>query len=453
MEEVSNNHVSYKRGSPVITPYGCGKVISYRPEDEIQVIQLPFGTLYAGRRSLSPPDSQKSALQLNVAYESLEKMRKLNLELQCVELGVPCDHNLCTICQLESARNNTKTKRFMGRNAAPKKGTQCLICASPTCSPHSSTSFRKENITLCVECESLSCLTFDDDILSNHQAMRHKLDQMIDVYDRVLLLLRYSTQFIDPLIAQLEDTEALDNNIGLTTSGVNMLSGALSIAGAATILTPAGLPLLMASLFFGGSSAAVQVGQKAARYFRDPNKVADRIIVVHGMLMAVLADVSQLHNRLAQDPLLQKDIGHQSPQAKNLRKKYVETITASSVAVGGKINTGVSVAGAAGYTGTMATTSSGLISAVPFIGTALSVVSIAWEAKSMANTLEKIHAGSPSDKADTLKQIRDSLPTLQSTEVLEAECKTCLDVAELRHTLQEEINFSSEVDASCPPMK
>jgi hypothetical protein len=66
-----------------------------------------------------------------------------------------------------------------------------------------------------------------------------------------------------------------DNLLGSSSAG--LISGVLGIAAAVTIITPAGPPLLIVSLLFGGSATAVSTGTEARNYYSEPNKLAGRI--------------------------------------------------------------------------------------------------------------------------------------------------------------------------------
>ena len=74
-------------------PFGCGKVIDYREHDHVYAVKLAFGTLYAPVDNVNREDR---IMKLNVAYEALEKMRLLNQEIACHEMGVKFDPTKCT---------------------------------------------------------------------------------------------------------------------------------------------------------------------------------------------------------------------------------------------------------------------------------------------------------------------------------------------------------------------
>ena len=172
---------------------------------------------------------------------------------------------------------------------------------------HSSAAFHKEKICVCVNCEELfqsnllvETLNNDDD----SKLLQQRMEALMDIYDRVLLLLRYSEPLMNSLAAQLEYAERKNNHVKLGTSSASVVSGALGFAGMAAILTPAGPPLLLASVLTGGTGTAVQVSQEAKNYFNESQKVANRILVLHGMLLSLLSAMEELQSVLRNDPIL-----------------------------------------------------------------------------------------------------------------------------------------------------
>ena len=364
-------------GSHVTCSFGTGIVKGYREEDRMYEIEIQAQdaktVVYTQTVPQKIQKEQDDIEALNVAYESLEKMRRLNLEMECFSCGVSdVNFECCTTCLLnnsipsnrfpklqkmqknmaeDTAKLSAGFQRFVAatNNSAkvmatttnanlsklgtlfqgqkpstkeeeeksdkkpaskpifgtlfPKKAVSrdtkeeeekekeeeeensmdqkpkaqtktdnrvlhgiqnlldarlksppCLICASPSCKTHTSSNFRKDGITLCLTCEKMFELNFIVDCVSESDpAIRSKhVDRMIDCYDRCLLLLKYSSRFIEPIAKSLEQSKETQNKIGLGSSGAGVLSGVLGIAAAASILTPAGPPLLIASLVFGG---------------------------------------------------------------------------------------------------------------------------------------------------------------------------------------------------------
>ena len=102
----------YRKGNRVITSYGQGVVTKIRPEDGMCAVQLDKGGMLYTFPALYPLRKTMTAEELNASFEALEKMRKLNLEVECNELGIPCDHSQCRLCLLASADKGTKARRL-----------------------------------------------------------------------------------------------------------------------------------------------------------------------------------------------------------------------------------------------------------------------------------------------------------------------------------------------------
>ena len=259
-----------KVGDTIQTVYGTGKLVSYRELNNVYELDLPFGKLYANQTTVlhgkeSEVPKQNRSMEINVAYEALEKMRRLNLEVTCQEHGIfNVDFDKCVTCLLTEANEvatvqNARFPRLRNlvdqtKKLKPKRmSPPCLICGSPVCADHSSKSFRAEKINVCLDCEKLFNFEYIVDCLTTEKKeRRERIDRMIDLYDRTALLLKYSAQYIDGVAESLEQAMTRQNKIGVGGSTAGIMSGALGIAAAATILTPAGPPLLIASLLFGG---------------------------------------------------------------------------------------------------------------------------------------------------------------------------------------------------------
>lgn len=347
----------------------------------------------------------------------------------------------------------------------------CLICASPSCPKHSSSSFRREGITLCLSCERLFELDFIVDCVSQDPSERSKsIDHIIDCYDRCILMLRYSTRFIEPIAQSLEEQKEQQNKIGLGSSSVGVLSGVLGIAAAASILTPAGPPLLIASLFFGGGATAVQTGSEAINYFSEPRKVADRIIALHGMALSLLRVTSTLRDAILRDHI-RTDVYEAEAAPAPLSEQMNETIQKNRVAVLAGSNVGrtltlggvagaeagaaasaaaaVTVAGAEGTAAGAAVAGAGAARSATafsragtavartvrfarFAGGALSAAVLVMEANAIQKTLTEISNGNPCHKADTLRRVADEIEGFPTTSELDDECRAYLDAMESR---------------------
>jgi hypothetical protein len=350
-------------------------------------------------------------------------------------------------------------------NTAP-----CLICASPSCPKHSSASFRREGIPLCLSCERLFELDFIVDCVNQDPSERSKsIDHMIDCYDRCVLMLRYSARFVEPIAKSLEEQKEQQNKIGLASSSVGMLSGVLGIAAAASILTPAGPPLLIASLFFGGGATTVQTGSEAMNYFSEPRKVADRVIALHGMALSLLRVTSTLRDAMLCDHV-RTDVyeAEPAPLSEQVNEKiqknrvavlagtnFGRTLTLGGVAgaeAGAGAAAGAAVVTVAGAEGTAAagaaagagaarsatafsragTAAARTVRFARFAGGALSAAVLVMEANAIQSTLKSINEGNPCDKADTLRRVVEEVEDFPATSALDGECRAYLEAMESR---------------------
>jgi hypothetical protein len=357
----------------------------------------------------------------------------------------------------------------------------CLVCASPSCSAHSSASFRREGITLCLQCEKFFELDFIVDCISSPdplQRFKH-INHMIDCYDRCMLLLEYSSQFVEQIAKSLEEEKERQNKVGLASSSIGALSGVLGLAAAASVLTPAGPPLLIASLFFGGGATSVQTGTEAMNYFSEPRKLAHRIIALHGMALSLLRVTSTLRDAMLRDHI-RTDVYAVEPAPlkeqvqMKLEKHRVAVLAGSNVgrsmALGGvagmEVGAGAAgavvagaasemgaagaagaiaagaasemgaagaAAGAAGARGVTAVSRAGTVAArtvsfARFAGGALSAAVLVMEANAIQSKLKSIHDGSPCDKANELRRVAQEFQHFPTSSDLDRECQAYLKV-------------------------
>jgi len=127
--------------------------------------------------------------------------------------------------------------------------------------------------------------------------------RMVDVYDRVLLVLRYSVQFIDDIADKLEHGSKRNDRVGITGTTSGLFSGIAGVAAAATILTPVGPPLLIASLLFGATGQVFHTGTNAVNYYSTPRRLAAKIIAYYNLCKSVLFVTCVLRDALLNDRL------------------------------------------------------------------------------------------------------------------------------------------------------
>ena len=478
-----------KKGDFVSTPYGDGVISSYSETDAVYSVELPYATLYV-------PITEDTSLQrnrtmeLNVAYEALDQMRRQNLEVECHCLGLQVNHNQCTMCLLTPRNHRMRFPRIQRYRANRKQAQGCLCCGSPVCGQHSCPLFRKEGIPVCVDCEQLFTLDFVLECMTAYpEKRREHVDHMMNVYDRVVLLYLYSMQFVDQVAENLQQRTRTHNHVSVTSSSVGMLSGVLGVAAAATILTPAGPPLLIASLLFGGSATAVQTGTEMRNYYSEPNQLADRILALHGIVHAILRTTRVLRDALMRDSL-QRSFSEEDDTVQDTQHELLEDCSTVTTALTVGQHDGTSEEGMeseslstmpdvgtkAGRKARFATrtaenvvtktsalagrhgihthlaTATGIMRAATvarFAGGALSAASLLLETKYMANTIRQIKAGNPCEKADLLHRIKTMIEELPSTESLHGECMSYLEaMAQHEGCMTEEEALRLVMDAS-----
>ena len=111
-------------------------------------------------------------------------------------------------------------------------------------------------------------------------------------------------QFIDEVALALEQNTSRHNKVGLGSSATGMVSGGLGVAAAATIFTPVGPPLLLASILFGGGATAVDAASEAVNYRSEPNKMADRILTLNSIINCI----SRLPTRMSRSVHARQEI-------------------------------------------------------------------------------------------------------------------------------------------------
>jgi len=504
----SEEDITTLEGKFVTTPFGTGQIVGYRPVDMIYTIQLQCTTTTANQQqqqeeSSTPIQSNAKLLYckkesfvvreetikrrdrsmaLNEAYESLEKMRRLNLEVECQDRGIAvCDFDMCTTCLLNPDEQQQqqqpliresfpRIRRFVQDSKRRQKVEPCLFCAAPSCTRHSCPAFRKESITACQDCVKLfepeyivDCVNaahsqyqskeMGEEAAASTRTREQQVDHMIDLYDRVLLLLQYSRQYMDSIAAALEEDTKTYNNINMGSSSAGIVSGALGIAAAASIFTPAGPPLLVASILLGGGATAVQTGTEVVNYCSEPNKFADRIIALSEMLHNLLRVKDTLREVLTAR-LLEEQGNPKIDRLKDSLGKlrevasttvlggvalgavagasavesaaFITTLEVGAVA-GQQVNVLAKGSTVAGRQANMLTKGSTALARgarfARFAGGALCAATMALEAKSLASTIKQIEAENPCEKADNLRRIAQEIPLLPTSDQLDEECR------------------------------
>ena len=347
-------------------------------------------------------------MTLDVAYQSLEMVRKVNLQ---VEFGEQVDDSRCVGClrseraspanAANNANNrlaNSKFGQWVKNRAKAANVSQpqaCLTCGTPVCKAHRSSDFGKQNIAICLDCANLfSMKQITSHIVEESDAMQRKskLNHMLEVYDRSLLVLTYSDQFIDDIVVALQGNTERHNMVGVGSSATGVLSGGLGVAAACTIFTPVGPPLLLASILFGGGATAVNAGSEAVNYRSEPNTMADKILTLYSFItrIAELPGVIEMEDANDDEEIVETQKLDQGQSRLHMARTAMHTLK-------------------------------------PLTAGALSAVSIVTEAREMKNTVDKIRAGNPCEKAERLLKIKKEIPNLPHTNDLTPTYEIVLD--------------------------
>ena len=499
------------------------------------------------------------AEKVSVALESLETMRKLNLELDFSSVSaeplpahLAVDHCRCTHCQRESWQNyinnpllaeaprvtvgnvqldGSRMRRLRGnvgnffknklegnsgepkdvikseseadlnapqsarRNILRKNPEPCLTCGHPTCGKHSSKAF-KGHIHICQNCAYLFDLNFLVDVItqtaSNPEQCQAKVDGLVDCYDRAKLSLEFIAQFADEVANSLESKATRANKIGVGSSATGIASGVAGVVGCGALLFPpvavAGVPLLIGSLVLGGGATAVQTGDSAARYFSQPNKFADKMVALHGMVLSLLRITEVLSHGLLQninvtfsvdgfgvdadeestkraelrqeiDALLEKHGVTTTKSVGVLKQAVTGGVLASEVATAAgtvgvaaaetgtaasTISSVASVGRSTRYFGRVGTTASASARFIPIAGGLLSAASVFYESKELKRTLQRMEEGSPCEKAQQVRSIRDDLVMLPESDVISGECRRLFALASAERERFESPKYEAE---------
>lgn len=418
-----------------------------------------FGNREQQKQAEEEPEQIASAMTLEVAYQSLEMVRKLNLQL---EFGIDVvDDSLCVTCLRTEPKavatppvtssSTTSTSRFgkwvtsssesisnnlNQRKVASSKASACFTCGTPVCKRHRSSEFGKQNIDLCLDCANL----FSTNYLLNHVVdvgsrrnnkshsnssgddgqkqspadddeldAKKRVNNMLDVYDRSLLVLRYSIQYIEEVALALRTITSRHNRIGLGSSATGFVAGGLGVAAACTIWTPVGPPLLLASILFGGGATAVNAGSEAVNYRCEPNKMADRILTLHAIVTSIAQLPGVMDHRImmrVEQEVHQQQCEHDVVNGEGIGQPTDQsTITLSSQSR----HEGQSQ---------LHWTRTAMNGLKPLTMGALSAVSIVTEAREMKRAVDKIRAGNPCDKAERLLAVKDDIKHIPNTEDL-----------------------------------
>lgn len=453
------------QGELVDTDFGSGKVIRFREEDSFYEVSLPFHAILftrsvSARNEQDEENSSSTGMELNAAYEAYERMRILNLQVELADNGVDFSeydlHSHCATCLRQQCRKQTisnvepslkdskgrplfpnlykmrlvRQESALRKKLQPKKGEPCLLCASPTCSAtHASPDFRREGITVCTSC--VNVIRAD-----NHDDIEQHAKDLVDLYDRGVLLLKYSRQYLIPEIATtLEEQTVTQNTVSAAGSSVGLVSGVLGVAAACTLFTPVGAPLLIASLVTGGSATAVQAGTSVQKYYGE--RVADRLLAVYGMVHSVLQELDRMKKTVLIPYIDQAadELTITTKAGTKLGSSAVTGLAASLIvqesSYAGRFVSRASTAAAQG------------VRFAQFAGGALSAATILLEVRELSKTVQQIRSGNPNEKAKTLREL--PLDELPDTSTVNSFCQTYVKVKQAEQNRADDLALVEEV--------
>ena len=431
-------------------------------------------------------------VKLNAAYESLEHMRRLNLEIECEALGIPYifddeeSNQQCVACLLATSQEQHQHQQHQqddnscpkpppprrrvrrslqkviqkGQSRLPRKlqvrarvvPRPCLICGNPTCSRHTCRTLpfasnnaqasnnhnrnnnnNHHNITLCCDCETLfqstfliTCLTAD-----SHRQRQALVDHLLHLYDRTTLLLRYAqnTNLIQQTADNLRQKKARQNVRGVTGSTAGMVSGALGVAAAVTIWTPAGPPLLIASVLMASSAQAVHSHTALHnRFVSDSHAVANNLLGLYGVATTIAQLADTLRDVVTRDMVYRASCLSERDATRTLMTRSASTTSSTA------LTTTTTTTSRSHNQRTAKRNSQNIVllnqhlsRARPYaymVGQGIAATRFLLEAKNMHDTTKAIYHGNRCDKAHALERIQEimaSSTTLPTTANLDAQ--------------------------------
>lgn len=416
-------------GDVVLTQYGQGKVLSLGnggEDDDSTKIALGFGILCT--RTPHNIHRRLPEQEFQEAMNHLDELRKSQLAAQCKKWNVtPCDDS-CASCLLERPEFKKKRqerqskwnrlKENVNRNKKPQTNP-CDVCGNPVCAIHDRIDTTKgEYFHMCVDC-AFDLNQVEHQLNAYHPQVLNNLERLLHLYTRMCLQFSFWLPYVPELCNQIFAKQRKNAKISLGTTGLGFVGAALGVAGAATLLTPAGPAVLIAAMSTSATSGVLQATHQGYDKFfssKDTFQNADRMIGWHGLCCGILASLEQLR----QDLLAEKMI-HNMPMSKlNLTNKQKakndgksaeiwNTLAVGSMGLSRSAFTGVGVTASMGasYAQVMQTS----LQTVPVVGAAFSVTYMAMDAGNIYNHLQQL--STPNSYIVKLKQLELSQTNFQ----------------------------------------
>jgi hypothetical protein len=404
-------------GDVVITPFGEGKLLEI---GESTKVALPWGILCTRRHNIHRRLPQE---EFQEAMDHLNEMRKLQLAVECEKWNVPLQIDGCTGCLLERpeykskrAKQQTKWSRFkqkvdQSRNKKPQLW-QCDVCGNPVCKYHDRQQQKGggDHFHMCVDC-AFDLNQVEHQLNAYHPHVLQNLERLLHLYTRMCLQFSFWLPYIPELCLQIFQRQRQNAKISLGTTGLGFVGAALGVAGAATMLTPAGPAILIAAMATSATSGTLQATHHGYDKFyssKVTHEISDRLIGWHGLCCGILQSLEQLRQDLLADRMVYTSFSALSNLARNQKSKkgneLWNTVAVGSMGMTRSALTGVGVTSAMGAGYAQVLNSS--LQTVPVVGAAFSVTYMAMDAGNIYQQLQEL--STPNSYIIKLNQLQNS---------------------------------------------
>lgn len=165
-------------------------------ENQIKVAetQRGGGGNSGDEQALQDEETRAKTMSLDVAYKSLEMIRKVNLQ---VEFGREIEDAEC-VFSLRQARDapevvpatKSRLRQWVSEKRVSTKARPCLTCGTPVSKAFGSPEFGRQNITVCVDCANLFSVDYlmrsivhgkEDSLETRKKKINHVLEESLDV--------------------------------------------------------------------------------------------------------------------------------------------------------------------------------------------------------------------------------------------------------------------------------
>jgi hypothetical protein len=430
--ELVKDIMTIRDGDLVITMYGEGKCLSRKRggatngnSSTSMKIALSFGILCVQETECVHKLLTTEKYQL--AMDHLEEVRKLQLASRCEQSRVPVLYDACASCLFQKPRttevppaepsNNTSGGRsWWQRNnksnthlKIPSKQIcrrvtqKCDVCGNPVCNHHK---IDQDFFCMCVEC-SHDLRQVQSQLNVDHPELHQNLDRLLHCYTRMSIQLTFLIPSLTEVSLQLNQKERQHGRIAIGNSSLGFMGAALSLAGAAAMLTPVGPVILLAGIATSATSGTLQVTHQGYKQFiscKQANQMADRVIAWHGLCLGILGCLEQLRQELLQERANQRSLKASYRTKKSFNNLHSKDNLWNTLAEGGFSTTRHTVTGVGAYTQVM----NASLQMTPVVGAALSVGFMAMDAANITSTLKQLQQ--PNAKSLAVKSVQESFP-------------------------------------------